>query len=173
MGIEKLQQFNVPLSFQDSVVDKIGWPVTVYQLKDSSKQSFGYEDFLGITWATVKVWINLNVERRVFYHYNYFPEEGKEGVTSFGIFASNFPVQFGMFIRTKVVENVSPLGDLVLKVVKVNDSGMFKSLQRSAFFAVMSDRILYESLIPQSINLKGTLKWQKEYSKLSGQEKNG
>jgi hypothetical protein len=158
MGIESLQSFNDPLLFQDSVVDKLGYPVTVFRQAKMAEQNLGYED-LNFEWTTVKTWINFSPDRRIFYKYNWFPEEGKEDLVSLAFFPASFPIAFDMKIRTSVIESVSPAGDVMLKVVKLNDTGLFKTLRRSAFLMPITDRTLYEKLVPKSIYDKGSLIW--------------
>jgi hypothetical protein len=86
---------------------------------------------------TLNCFIDFNPARRVFYHFNWFPEDQQD--LSIAYFKLSAPVKEESFIRTKVLGNDSPYGDMIYKVVKILDEGKFKVLKRTCFVRPVSD----------------------------------
>jgi hypothetical protein len=69
----------------------------------------------------MKIWIDFNVKRSVYYHFNLNPEDpdNKELVVAY--MPSNSVVREGAFVRTAVPSGASVWGDLIFAVVRIID----------------------------------------------------
>ena len=80
----------------------------------------------------------------MYYHFNWFPEDQAE--LSIAYFELNAPVAAESFIRTATIDGVSSYGDMIFKIVKIFDEGMFRVLKRTCFIKPLSDQNLADLL---------------------------
>ena len=146
MGYEALSEYDFFSQFQDKCLDKIGQPCTVWVPKQQI--TLGYED-LGKwveQWTGVsnisnsfsvfqtKIWIEFNIKRGVYYHFNLNPEDDDNKQLNMAFLPTNSLVRGGAFIRTAIGGGVSIWGDHIFVVTdKIMDEGQFKTLKRSYF----------------------------------------
>ena len=163
MGYEALLAYDYTFKFQDKVLDKVGQPCSIWVPKQQI--TLGYEDlgswieqWTGVkdisntfTPSTSSVWIEFQVKRGVFYHFNLDPnaEENKDLVMAF--FPTNLLLREGSFIRTAVPAGASCWGDLIFSVVKPIDEGQFKTLKRTFFLRPVVSAELNRLLDPARI----------------------
>lgn len=152
MALHNMHNFRASSSVQDAVIDKFGIPVVIFKPKATLKM-IGYEHVDPTQWdkfTGVKAYIDFNPKRRVFYHYNWFPE-GDTQVQSIA-FPISFPIVADMLVRTSpmpgVTESSMPSGDLLFRIVKVVEEGKYKVLKRLCFAVLVPDRTLYEKFVP-------------------------
>ena len=149
-GFQAMMGYNYLLNQQAAEVDRYGVPVTVAAPKVRTME--GYEDELNkkkenYEFSVVKAFIDFNPKRGVFYKFNWVPEDADELVAV--VFHPSMAVFADVFIRTTAVGNPSPYGDVLLKVVKVFDTGKYQVLNRTCFCKVMSDEQLWRMLFPE------------------------
>ena len=143
VGWEALSNYDFFLKFQDKALKKVGQLCSIWVPKQ--QVTLGYEDlgkwveqWTGVsnisnsfTMYQAKVWIEWQVKRSIAYKFNFNVEETKDLVTAF--LPTNSLVREGSFIRTAVGSNVSTWGDHILAVVRIEDLGAYKTLQRTYF----------------------------------------
>ena len=158
MGFEALTEYDFFLKFQDKALEKVGQPCTIWVPKQ--QVTLGYEDlgtwieqWTGVsnisnsfTMFQANVWIEFNIKRGVYYHFNMSPEDedNKQLVQAF--LPTNSLVREGAFIRTAVPDGVSVWGDLMFAVVRVVDEGQFKTLKRTYFLRPVVSAELHKLL---------------------------
>lgn len=91
-----------------------------------------------------RIWINFKVEKKVFYKFNYFPEEGEELVMAF--MDSSVQIRENAYIRTSVPGTTSIWGDLIFEVIHIQDIGLAQVLQRVYFLKATNNQELYRTL---------------------------
>ena len=146
MAFHTMFDYTAARAVQDMAIDKLGAVCTIFTPKRSADmQMQGYENEYDFTQAPSKCFIDFPVKRRVFYHFNWFPENEDQIVMAYFTLATEIAVD--QFIRTTVIEQVSPYGDLLFRVVKIGDDGKYKALKRTVFLSANVDRIMYEKLV--------------------------
>lgn len=93
---------------------------------------------------TGRIWINFKIEKKVFYKFNYFPEDGEELVVAF--MDSSVQIRENSYIRTTVPGTTSIWGDLIFEVVHIQDIGLAQVLQRVYFLKATNNQELYRTL---------------------------
>ena len=145
MGYDALVNYDFFLKFQDKALEKVGQPCSIWVPKQ--QVTLGYEDLGGWIeqWTGVSnisnsfeffranIWIEFNVKRGVYYHFNLNPEDEDNKQLVMAYLPTNSLVREGAFIRTAIPGGVSVWGDLTFAVVRVVDEGQFKTLRRSYF----------------------------------------
>jgi hypothetical protein len=145
MSVEGLISYDILSRIIDRSLDIYGQPSTLFVPK--RQDTLGYEDlgawaesFAGVkdisnsfTMFHSKVWIEFNIKRGVYYHFNLNPEDSDNKDLVLAYLPTNSVVREGAFIRTAVPSGASVWGDLIFSVVKVVDEGQFKTLKRSYF----------------------------------------
>jgi hypothetical protein len=129
---------------QDSAIEKFGAWVTIFAPSSPIKMQ-GYEDLSSFTKTQARCFIDFHVKRRVFYHFNWFPEN--EDQVTLAYFPLTTPVAVDWFIRTATIDEVSPYGDLIFKIVKIADDGKYRSLKRTVFLNAITDKLMYDKLV--------------------------
>jgi len=90
------------------------------------------------------VFVNFNTPKSVFYKFNYFPKNEEELTTAF--FKTSSKIRENCYIRTAVPEQTSIWGDLMFKVQKIEDSGMYNTLKRTYFLVPTANADLHFTL---------------------------
>lgn len=138
LAYDRLFGFKFTQSPQDSLVEKLG--TSVYLFIPVNFARLGYEDVDNQNkWEIHRplCFIDFNPARRVYYHFNWFPEDQND--LSIAFFPLSLPVREESFIRTAVLGNDSPYGDMIFKVVKIFDEGKFQVLKRTCFVRPVAD----------------------------------
>ena len=164
MGYEALTGYDFFLKFQDKCLEKVGQPCTVWIPKQQI--TLGYED-LGKwveQWTGVsdiansfsvfqtKIWIEFNIKRGVYYHFNLNPEDEDNKQLVMAFLPTNSLIRGGAFIRTKLSDGVSIWGDHTFVVTdKIVDEGQFKTLKRTYFL-----RPVVSAELNKLLNVGGT-----------------
>lgn len=148
MAFHSMFEFTGARSLQDNSVDLWGQPVTIFRPRAPMKMQ-GYENEYEYEQSSSKAVIDFKPKRRVFYHYNWFPEDEDQIVQVY--FKIAVPVECDMFIRTVTIddsgfEQVSPYGDLIFRIVKIGDEGKYRVLRRICFATAITDSTLYDKL---------------------------
>ena len=128
---------------QNSAIRKLGAPVTIFKSTKPIVMQ-GYENLETFDQFPERCFIDFHVKRRVFYHFNWFPEN--EDQITLGYFPLESPVAADWFVRTKQIGELSPYGDIIFKIVKVGDDGKYQPLKRTVFMTALTDAVLYEKL---------------------------
>jgi hypothetical protein len=160
MSVNDLINYDVLLTIIDKSLDIYGQPSTVWVPK--RQDTLGYED-LG-KWAETltgvkdiansfsvfqtKVWIEFNIKRGVYYHFNLNPEDPDNKELVMAYLPTNSLVREGTFIRTAVAGGASVWGDLIFSVVRLVDEGQFKTLKRTYFLRPVVSAELHRLLDP-------------------------
>jgi hypothetical protein len=150
MALRPMREFRATQLMQDAVVDRHGIPVVIWRPIDKQKM-VGYEmDPTLYTQDYTKCYINFSPKRRVFYHFNWFPE-GEAQVIGMFFFLST-PVEADMLIRTvpeeSGAESAMPSGDLLFRISKVFDEGKYKVLKRTCFGVIVPDKTMLDRFTP-------------------------
>jgi hypothetical protein len=145
MAVSDLLEYDALAMIMERSIDIYGQMSTVWIPK--RQDTLGYED-LGKWVETLtgvkdianaftpfqsKVWIEFNIKRGVYYHFNLNPEDQDNKELVMAYLPANSVVREGAFVRTAVPDGVSVWGDLIFSVVRVVDEGMFKTLKRTYF----------------------------------------
>jgi hypothetical protein len=165
MSVDDLIGYDALIQITNKSLDIYGQPASIWVPK--RQDTLGYEDlgkwvekFTGVKDIANeyqpfrgKVWVEFNVKRGVFYHFNLNPddEDNRQLVQAF--LPANSIVREGSFIRTAVPDGVSIWGDLIFSVVKVVDEGQFKTLKRTYFMRPVVSEELNNLLDPVKFQL--------------------
>ncbi len=141
MAFSDLFNYRASAKMQDSVVDKTGVLVECYEplVQDMS----GYENIVNkgvLKYKICKLIVDWKVSRGTFYRMNWFPEDADGLLMGFFTMEVGQSIPINSFIRTSVVEQVAPYGDIILKVVKIWEEGKHKVLRRTHFLRLISDK---------------------------------
>lgn len=128
---------------QDKAIEKFGAWVTVFEPVVPLNMQ-GYENLSEFRQFRAQCSIDFHVKRRVFYHFNWFPENEDQVTMAYFPLITDLKVDW--YIRTAVAEQVSPYGDMLFKIVKVADDGKYRTLRRIAFLNAVSDQNMYDHL---------------------------
>jgi hypothetical protein len=165
MAVNELLEYDSLLKIMDRSLEIYGQPASIWVPK--RQDMLGYED-LG-KWAETltgvhdianlysmyqgKVWIEFNIKRGVFYHFNLNPEDDDNKQLVQAFLPTNSIVREGSFIRTAASGGVSIWGDFIFSVVKVVDEGQFKTLKRTYFMRPVVSEELHRFLDPVQYQL--------------------
>jgi len=142
MAFHPLSTFTAARTMQGGVIGLFGAPVTLFTPVEGAVAMQGYEDRFDFNQSTVQCFIDFNPKRRVFYHFNWFPED--ETQVTMGYFPLDTAIAVDCFLRTTVINQVSPYGDLLFRVVKILDDGKYQPLKRTVAMTAISDSQMYE-----------------------------
>ena len=145
MGYEALTTYDFYARLQDKSLEIVGQPCTIWVPKQQI--TLGYEDvgkwveqWTGVQNISnsfnvfqAKIWIEFQIKRGVFYHFNMDPNAEENTQLVMGYLPMNSSVREGSFIRTAIPDGVSVWGDLTFAVAKPVDEGQFKTLKRTYF----------------------------------------
>lgn len=158
MSIESFQAYNLTSIYMERQLKIWGQPCTVFI--PSSTREVGYEDLsseevqkqTGVikagtkyTRVNTRVFINFKVNKSVFYHFNWFPEEAEELCMAY--FPENSIITPDTFVRTSQVDYVSKYGDLIFRVVDIKDDGLYRTLARTYFLRPVSSSEVQNLLV--------------------------
>jgi hypothetical protein len=160
VSVEDLISYDVISQIIDKSLAIYGQPVTVFVPK--RQDTLGYEDLgawieslTGVkdisnsfTMFQANVWIEFNIKRGVYYHFNLNPEDADNKELVMAYLPTNSVVREGAFIRTAVPSGASVWGDLIFSVVRVVDEGQFKTLKRAYFLRPVVSEELRDLLDP-------------------------
>ena len=158
MSWQDLQNYDYFTQVVEQSVSLAGYPSTVYIPK--IKTTLGYENLgsveqtkIGVSEIanqfsafTLKAFFLFNPSRSVFYKYHLDPMEPDNKDLIFSTFEPNDILKEECFVKTSVVGYPSPWGVHYLKVVKVVDTGIYRTLNRNYFLRVVSDSDLIKLL---------------------------
>lgn len=158
MSIENFINYEAYIQLQNRQLEIWGQPMTVFS--PERKVALGYEDtgyeeiermdsdkVLGNKYSKSQTrgWINFTVKKSVYYHHNWFPDEGEELCLAF--FNSESTIKENDYIRTSVPEATSIWGDMIFEVRKIFDEGLAQVLQRTYLLKPTSNADLYRELM--------------------------
>ena len=144
MSVENFLNYESYIKYMDKQVAIWGQPATMYVPNRSS--NLGYEDTSKLETdrmgadeslstqyekKRIRIWINFTIPKKVFYKFNWFPDEADELCMAFT--NSDSELKENDYVRTAVPEATSIWGDMIFKVVKVQDTGLSQVLQRAYF----------------------------------------
>ena len=141
-SFQNYANFTYPVAFQDNFVDKMGTKFFVFRMKNNLFT--GYEDIVnklnsykdGWVHFAVDGFIKYDVKKSKAWKFGWEPESTSEMATA--IFRSNSGVMYDDFIVANNLDGRSIYGDIVFRVAKVEDGGMFKTLQRTWYLRIIS-----------------------------------
>lgn len=158
MSIENFLQYNSYINLQNRQLEIWGQPCRIYI--PSNKTNLGYENVTEkeveklnsdkvlanqyTKYDTEKIWINFTIKKNVFYKLNWFPDDGDE--LCMAVMTSNSFVREGAYIRTSLPERNSIWGDMIFQVVRIEDIGLARTLQRTYFLKPTNNSDLYSVL---------------------------
>jgi hypothetical protein len=163
MAVDDLINYDTLTVITDRSLDIYGQPSTVWVPK--RQDTLGYED-LGKWVETLtgvkdiansfsvfqtKVWIEFNIKRGVYYHFNLNPKDPDNKELVMAYLPTNSLVREGAFIRTAVPSGASVWGDLLFSVVRPVDEGQFKTLKRTYFLRPVVSAELNRLLDPAKV----------------------
>ena len=91
-----------------------------------------------------RIWINFTISKSVFYHFNWFPEEGEELCSAF--IKSDVPLHENDYIRTAIPGATSIWGDMIFVVAAIKDDGLGQVLKRTYFLKPTNNADLKKEL---------------------------
>lgn len=154
MGVEALYNYDTYLLFLEKSLDIWGQSATIFEPSTSRNKILGYEDQEFPVSAeepsfkkeVVKVWVDFNPSRSVFYKFNWFPEDQDKLVSAF----ISVPERLKSltYLRTSIIGQVSVWGDLIFRLVEIKDSGKYQTLKRFYFMRPISDSEVASLLVP-------------------------
>ena len=163
MGYEALVNYDFMLRLQDKSLEIVGQPCSIWVPRQQI--TLGYED-LGKwveQWTGVsniansfegyraRVWIEFNIKRGVYYHFNLNPEDEDNKQLVMAYLPMNSLVREGAFIRTAIAGGASVWGDMIFSVVRIVDEGQFKTLRRTYFLRPVVSAELNRLLDPVKV----------------------
>lgn len=157
MGVAEFLNYEAYINLQNKQLEIWGQPCTVYS--PLNKTALGYENtnfseiemmnsdkVLGNRFEKrlSRIWINFTIPKKVFYHFNWFPEDSEELCLAF--LNSESQVREGDYIRTATTEATSIWGNMIFSVKKIQDEGLANVLQRSYFLKPTNNADLQKEL---------------------------
>jgi|WetSurMetagenome_2_1015567.scaffolds.fasta_scaffold198577_2 hypothetical protein len=145
MGFDNVMSYNEIAVTQNKVIDIYGVNMRLYLPKrEDQNEMVGYEDQKKYKSRKVKCLIDFNPKRRIFYHFNYFPEDEDRVIPAY--FYTYEDIRVDYFIRTFIPEEKSPYGDLIYKIIKIIDEGKYRVLKRTCFITPVISEDLQQFL---------------------------
>lgn len=129
MGYEALAEYDFFLKFQDKALEKVGFDASIFIPKQQI--TLGYKDLChkwveqwtgvkditnSFSMFTTKIYMEFNIKRGVFYHFNLNPEDEDNKQLVQIYMSTNSLVREGSFIRTTVSGGVSVWGILYFRL---------------------------------------------------------
>ena len=157
MGVAEFLNYEAYINLQNKQLEIWGQPCTIYA--PLNKTALGYENtnfseiemmnsdkVLGNRFEKrlSRIWINFTIPKKVFYHFNWFPEDGEELCLAF--LNSESQVREGDYVRTATTEATSIWGNMIFSVKKIQDDGLANVLQRSYFLKPTNNADLNKEL---------------------------
>ena len=157
MSVENFLNYEQYISLQNRQLEIWGQPCTI--ASPERQVALGYEDtgykeidkmdsdkVLGNKYHkyTGRIWINFTVKKSVYYHHNWFPDEGEELCQAF--LNSDSPVKENDYIVTATPEATSIWGTLAFEVRKIFDEGLSQVLERTYLLKPTNNIDLHEVL---------------------------
>ena len=157
MGVKEFLDYDAYISYMDKQLEVWGQPCTIFN--PERKIALGYEDtthnevnrmngdtVLGNLYhkSQGRIWINFTVEKKVFYKFNFFPDDSEKLCTAF--INSSSQVHENDYIRTAIPEATSIWGDLIMEVRAIKDIGFANVLQRVYFLKPTGNLDLHNEL---------------------------
>jgi hypothetical protein len=168
VSVDGLVGYDVFAKIIDRSLDIYGQPSTLFVPR--RQDTLGYED-LGKWVETLagvkdianhfsvfqaKVWIEFNIKRGVYYHFNLNPEDSDNRELVMAYLQTNSVVREGAFVRTAIPSGASIWGDLIFSVVRVVDEGQFQTLKRTYFLRPVVSAELHRLLDPACFKGSGS-----------------
>ena len=157
MSVKDFLNYESYLELQNKQLEIFGQPCTIYH--PTRKNVVGYEDTrpsdidkmnvdktLGNVYEKrqSRIWINFTIPKSVFYKFNWFPEDGEELCMAFLNTESQCNVED--YVRSATSESTSIWGDMIFKIVKIQDVGLSQVLQRIYFLKPTANEDLHREL---------------------------
>lgn len=157
MSVKNFLNYESYVELMDKQLEILGQPCTTYS--PTRQIALGYEnerpndiekinsdEVLGNLYIKKqsRIWINFTVQKSVFYHFNWFPEDSEELCTAFVL--SDSQLKENDYIRTSTPEATSIWGDMIFTVVKCMDEGFAQVLKRTYFLKPTSNKDLHNEL---------------------------
>lgn len=157
MSVENWLGYEQYISYMDKQLAIFGQPCTIYS--PERKIALGYEDttydevdrmnsdkVLGNLYhkSQSRIWINFTIEKKVFYKFNWFPEDGEE--LCMAVLNSENPAKENDYIRTAIPGATSIWGDMLFEIKYCKDSGLANVLQRFYFLKPTNNADLQKEL---------------------------
>lgn len=155
MGVSNLFNFDGYLKYISSCLNIWSQPCTLYVPKQNV--TLGYENLSTLdietgvrqvannfTAHSLKAFIDFKPTKNVFYKFNYFPENSDELVLAY--MSINSIARENCFLRTANQQACSVWGDMLFNIAKVQDLGMYKTLNRIYFLRPVNGSDLQEVL---------------------------
>ena len=142
MSVENFLQYEAYIKLMDKQLSIWGQPCTIFS--PERKVALGYEDtnyseidkmnsdvVLGNKYHKTqgRIWINFTVSKSVFYHFNWFPDDGEELCSAY--INSDSPLNEHDYIVTAIPEATSVWGTMYFEVRKILDDGLAQVLKRT------------------------------------------
>ena len=168
-GPERLFNYTYYRNYVSKTLQVYGQPCLL--INRPNPTFLGYEDGLeeslehgysspipqAFTTYEAKCWIEFNIRKSVFYHFNWFPENSEDLVACY-IDLPETAKEFN-YIRTSIAGQVSIWGENMFSIERVMDDGMFKTLTRTYFLRPVVSQELkslldgrVSELIPKVVN---------------------
>ena len=157
MGVAEFLNYEAYINLQNKQLEIWGQPCTIYA--PLNKTALGYENtnfseiermdtdkVLGNRFEKreSRIWVNFTVPKKIYYKFNWFPEEGEELCMAF--LNSENPVREGDYIRTSTTEATSVWGSMLFSVRKIQDTGLAQVLERVYFLKPTANADLQKEL---------------------------
>lgn len=157
MAISDFLNYESYIELQNKQLEIWGQPCVIYS--PISKVALGYENTTSgqidkmnsdqilsnkYSKKESRIWINFTIPKKVFYKFNWFPEDGEELCMAF--LNSDSPVREGDYIRSATTEATSIWGDMIFEVRKIEDTGLAQVLQRTYFLKPTNNADLQKEL---------------------------
>jgi hypothetical protein len=157
MGVAEFLNYEAYINLQNKQLEIWGQPCTIYS--PLNKTALGYENtnfdeiekmdsdkVLGNRFEKreSRIWVNFTVPKKIYYKFNWFPEEGEELCMAF--LNSENPVREGDYIRTSTTEATSIWGSMLFSVKRIQDTGLAQVLERVYFLKPTANADLQKEL---------------------------
>jgi len=157
MSVENWLGYEAFINYQNKQLQIWGQPCRIYS--PERKIALGYED---TTYSEIekmnsdevlgnlyhkhdgRIWINFTVEKKVFYKFNWFPDDADE--LCMAVLNSDSTVKENDYIRTAIPGSTSIWGDMIFEVRYVKDVGIAQVLQRMYFLKPTNNKDLHIEL---------------------------
>ena len=157
MSVENFLNYEQYINYMDKQLSIWGQPCTIFN--PERKIALGYEDtnyseidemntdvVLGNKYHKTqgRIWINFTVPKSVYYHFNWFPDEGEELCSAF--INSDSPLNEHDYIVTAIPEATSIWGTMYFEVRKILDDGLAQVLKRTYMLKPVNNTDLQKEL---------------------------
>ena len=157
MSVENFLNYESYINYMDKQLSIWGQPCTIFT--PERKVALGYEDtnyseidemntdvVLGNKYHKTqgRIWINFTVSKSVYYHFNWFPDEGEELCSAY--INSDNPLNEHDYIVTAIPEATSIWGTMYFEVRKILDDGLAQVLKRTYMLKPVNNADLQREL---------------------------